>query len=334
MRDGVVIWFAVGSIGLAAAYGCGGGSDNGARDTASGASNAGGNSSGGNAAGGTSGSSTGGSTSGSGGSSGGSGGGLPACNPTAGPAKGDGTNTAIDEIDDTDIMFETAGVGMGAWDFSKDASTGTITPANTAALMPEAGGQSGSALHVMGSGLTGWGAALGAFLNGAASAFDASAYGGVAFYIKGTSNVQEGENKVMVMARMPDVLPGPGSCCSDAVMGGECYSSHRATIDIPADWTEVKLPWSSFARPAWGLGSTMDLDPSRIRDITFSFNHDMMNSVPADGASFDVWIDGLRFMTTDEMVDMGAGGMPGAGGTPGGEGGAGATPGEGGAGGG
>jgi len=223
-------------------------------------------------------------------------GGAPACNPVPGPVQGDGLDLTIDAIDDTDIMFAAAGVSMGAWDFSKDISTGTITPAGTASLVPEAGGVSGNAFHITGSGLNGWGAAIGAFLNGPTSSFDASLYGGIAFSIKGTSTVVEGSSKVMVMARMPDVLPGPGSCCNDTVAGLECYSAHRTIVDFSTDWTEVTLFWPSFVAPTWGLGSTLAFNPNRVRDITFIFNHDAVTQMPADGATFDVWIDDLRFV--------------------------------------
>jgi hypothetical protein len=272
----------------------------GAAGSSGGASAGGGGGITGAGSGGTSGAVSSGGTSGSAGSpvggspSGGSGGETTGCNPVPGPKQGDGLIVVIDELDDTDIMFSTAGVGAGAWDFSKDASSGTITPAGTVSLLPEPGGYSGSALHIQGTGLTGWGAALGAYLNGATSSFDASSYSGIAFYIKGTSTVQEGANMVMVLARMPDVLPGPGSCCSDVVLGSECYSAHRAIIGITSEWSLVTLPWSSFVGPTWGLGATLSFNPNRIRDFTFSFNHDA--ALVDAGASFDVWIDGLSFM--------------------------------------
>ncbi len=331
MRHGVFFWLAVGSVCVAANWACGG-SDGGGRANTN--SSGGTNTSGGMTAGGSTGSTAGNSSSGS--TSGGSGGGAPVCNPTAGPMKGDGTNLTIDDIDDDNLMFMTAGVGTGAWDFSKDTSTGTITPTGTATLVPETGGQAGTGLHVAGTGLTGWGAALGAFLNGATSAFDASSYGGIAFYVKGTATTSDGANKIMVLARMPDVLPGAGTCCSDAVAGAECYSAHRAVVTLTADWTEVKLPWSSFAGPTWGLGATLAFNPNRVRDITFSFNHDAMTMMPADGATFDVWIDGLRFMSADEMGGTGGSSSGGTGGTSGGGGtsAGGDTSGEGGAGGG
>ncbi len=263
----------------------------------------------------------------SGGASGGSGG-AGSCNPVPGTKAGDGKNLVIDDIDDTDTMFTPAGTGAGSWDLSKDTSTGTITPVGTTALKPEAGGQMGSALHVVGTGLTGWGAALAAFLNGPGGSFDASSYGGVAFYIKGTSKVLEGSDKVMVQARMPDVLPGPGSCCSDAMPGdgNECYSGHRVVIGITAEWQEVKIPWAEFKAPAFGKGHTTDFNPNRIRDVDFSFNHDA--AMKDDGSSFDFWVDGMRFMSKDEMgnvTPVGSGGSGGSGGGSGGSAGNGAA---------
>jgi hypothetical protein len=143
---------------------------------------------------------------------------------------------------------------------------------------------------------------LSAVLNGPTSSFDASKYGGIAFYMKGTTSVQEGVSKLMILARMPDVLPGPGSCCADTVVGSECYSAHRVVIDVPADWQEVKIVWDDFKSPAWGLGSTLAFNPNRIRDINFSFNHDTAAiDMPL---SFDVWVDGLRFLSLDEMGNL------------------------------
>jgi len=252
-------------------------------------------------------------------SAGGASGGAAACNPMPGPKKGDGTNTVIDEIDGANIMFAPAGLGSGSWDLSKDTSPmGMITPAGTTALAPTDGGHTGKALHVQGSKLTGWGAALAAILNGTTSSFDASAYGGVAFWIKGTAITQDGTDKLMVLARMPDVLPGAGSCCDDKVLGSECYSAHRAVVPVSAEWTEVKITWGDFKPATYGLGSTLPFNANRLRDITLSFNHDAAVTT-GDGTSFDVWVDGIRFLKKDETgnVTTGSGGSSsgGTGGT-------------------
>ncbi len=248
-------------------------------------------------------------------------GGTPACVPTPGAKKGDGANMIIDDIDDANTMFAPAGVGSGSWDLSKDMSAGTIMPVNTTALAPSDGGHMGKGLHVTGTGLVGWGAALAAILNGTAAAFDASAYGGVSFWIKGTTTVQEGSNKLMVLARMPDVLPGAGSCCNDKVPGSECYSAHRAVIDVTTDWTQVKIAWSDFKPPTYGLGMTLTFDPNRLRDITLSFNHDAMVTTPP-GTSFDVTVDDFKFLAKSEMGNVGSGTGGGSGGAAAGTGGA------------
>ncbi len=244
-------------------------------------------------------------------------GGTPACSPTPGK-KADGVNMVIDDIDDANTMFAPGGVGAGSWDLSKDTSMGTIMPANTTALAPVDGGHAGKGLHVQGTGLLGWGAALAAILNGTAASLDASAYGGVSFWIKGTTTVQEGSNKLMVLARMPDVLPGAGSCCNDKLPGFECYSAHRAVIDVTADWTQVKIAWADFKPPSYGLGMTLMFDPNRLRDITLSFNHDSMVMTPP-GTSFDVWVDDFKFLAKGEMgnVGSGTGGTSSAGGSGG-----------------
>jgi uncharacterized membrane protein YgcG len=334
--------FGASALALIILGACGGGSGDGRSDGTSGSTNTGGTTvlpTGGSST--TAGTTSAGTSPAAGSSAGGSGagGGAPTCDPKPGSKAGDGMNTTIDELDDTNTMFSPAGTGMGSWDFGKDTAAtamGTIMPTGTMTLMPVTGGHMGSALHVTGTGLTGWGASLAAFLNGATGSFDASSYGGVAFWIKGTTTVQEGMNKLMVQARMPDVLPGPGSCCSDTVVGSECYSGHRTTIDVPADWTEVKIPWTAFVGPAWGLGSTLAFNPNRVRDINFSFNHDTM-TMGAPATSFDVWIDGIRFMKKDEMGNVGGGtggsGNGGSGGSGAGTGGGGSSSGGGGAGG-
>ncbi len=324
MRNATTFWlFGASALGLSLLGACGGGGDGSRDDGASGAANntAGSVSSAGTQTSAGTGNGSSGAASGGNSSGGAPSGGAPTCNPAPGSKKGDGTNQVIDDLDDTNTMFAPAGVGMGTWDWGKDTATtamGTITPSGTMTLMPVTGGHDGSALHVTGMGLTGWGASLAAFLNGAMGAFDASAYGGVAFWIKGTTNVQEGTDKLMIQARMPDVLPGAGSCCNDKVMGSECYSGHRTVISITADWSEVKIPWSEFKGPAWGLGSTIPFDPNRVRDINFSFNHDAMGT---EAASFDVWVDGVRFMGKDEMGHVtgggGSGNTAGSGGTGG-----------------
>jgi hypothetical protein len=55
--------------------------------------------------------------------------------------------------------------------------------------------------------------------------------------------------------------------------------------------------------------------PNRIRAINFSFNHDSA----AQGmtpVSFDIWLDGLRFLAVEENGNVAATGVGGTGGGP------------------
>ena len=307
-----ILLFGATSVCFALVGACGGGSD-GSRDdgTAGMSTNLGGT----NATAGSGTAQAGSTATTAGSGTGGASGGAAACNPVPGSKKGDGTNTVIDEVDGANIMFMPGGVGSGSWDLSKDTSPmGMIMPAGTAALAPTDGGHAGKGFHIQGSKLTGWGAALAAILNGTSASFDASAYGGVAFWIKGTTSTQDGENKLMVLARMPDVLPGTpatGSCCDDKVKGSECYSAHRAVVGVSAEWAEVKIAWADFKPASYGLGSTLPFNANRLRDITLSFNHDSA-ATTGDGTSFDVYVDGMRFLTKDEMGNVGMTGSAGS----------------------
>src|SRR5882724_4736187 len=130
------------------------------------------------------------------------------CKTTACPCPypaGAAANTKIDDFEDGATKFNTATALMtatGYWDWSNDA-TGMVMPASTATLMTGVDATTGAAgtmksLHVSGAMHTGWGAALAAELSNGCP-FDASAYGGVSFWVKGTSSVYEGANKLLVL---------------------------------------------------------------------------------------------------------------------------------------
>ena len=145
------------------------------------------------------------------------GGASGACMPTGAgkcscpfPA-GVAANTTIDTFEDGLTTFKPATVmtAAGYWDWSNDG-TGTVTPTSTTTLVMgiETPGAAGSmkSLHVSGAMHTGWGAAVAAELNNGCP-FDASAYGGVTFWAKGTSSVFEGANKLLFLVGMPEFAP-------------------------------------------------------------------------------------------------------------------------------
>lgn len=78
-------------------------------------------------------------------------------------------------------------------------------------------------------------------MNSSGTAVDISSKKGINFYHRGSacSGTQVSYNVVLVSDNITD------------------YSYWQATVTIPAKWTKVGLPWSSFVKPAWGQGSTL-----------------------------------------------------------------------------
>jgi len=248
---------------------------------------------------------------------------------------GDGSNDAIANADDGKATFTTAGVtkAAGHWDFSHDSSSGTVTPGMNPP-MPVAGGANGTmdAMHVTGMNLTGWGAALAAEVaNGCP--FDASKYGGITFWAKGTSTVAEGANKLLVLVGMPEFLPKPQGFCDGAATNPadpNCYARHRVVIDLTADWKQYTIAWTDLQPPGY-LSVTQDFNPNRITDIVFNASGPAPMTTPA--ATFDFWIDQLAFVApgTPSTIGSGSGGSGAGGASSGGSGGAATSGGSGGA---
>jgi hypothetical protein len=215
----------------------------------------------------------------------------------------------------------TAGVAKaaGRWDFSHDASTGVTVPAGNP-VVPADGGETGKAIHVTGTNLTGWGAALAALVQGGCP-FDASGYGGITFWAKGTSTVAEGTNKLLVLVGNPEDLPKPGGFCDGAATNPPdpaCYSRHRVTIDLTADWKQYTIAWADLMPPSYYTSGDA-FGSNRITDVVFNASGPAPMTTPA--ASFDFWIDELSFVPvgTPSTIGGGAGGASagGASGTAG-----------------
>ena len=231
---------------------------------------------------------------------------------------GDGTMNVIANAEDGKSMFKTAGVATapGYWDLSKDASMGTIMPSGTATLLPVDGGAAGStkAFHVVGSNLTGWGAALAAEVNNGCP-FDGSKYGGISFYAKGSSTVLEGTNKLLVLVGNPEFIPKTnGGFCDEAAMDPNCYARHRVTIDLTPEWKQYIIAWEDLQAPTYLTGGPQ-FGANRIRDIVFNASGPSPKDTPA--TSFDFYVDEVQFVPTGtkgNVTGMGTAGS-GAGGS-------------------
>jgi len=209
---------------------------------------------------------------------------------------GNGTDDAISDLEAGKTLFKPTDLGSAAgyWDFSRDVSQGTTSPTGTATLAPVDGGANGTtkALHVTGSNLSGWGAALAAILSNGCP-FDASKYGGFSFYAKGTSSTVEGANKLLVLAGNPEYIPQElGGFCDDFALDQRCYARHRVLIDLKPDWKQYVITWADLLPAPYG--NPLPFGPDRVRDIIFSADGPAKATDPA--TSFDLWIDELAFV--------------------------------------
>jgi len=266
------------------------------------------------------------------GTSSGTGGGSASCDPATMcctslkcpcpyPA-GAAANLTIADMEDGTTKFKTATVmtAAGYWDWSNDA-TGTVMPASTATLMVDATtGAAGTmkSLHVSGAMHTGWGAALAAEVSNGCP-FDASTYGGISFWAKGTSTVLEGPNKLLVLVGMPEFIPTEnGGFCNDSATlmppDPNCYARHRVLIDLTPAWKQYTVAWTDLAPPTY-LPNGPAFNPNRIRDIVFNASGPSGDATMPP-ATFDFSVDELKFVPMGTMGTVG-GGAGGASGTAG-----------------
>jgi hypothetical protein len=186
----------------------------------------------------------------------------------------------IDDLEDGDGRILVSSGRQGPWHVFNSSDTGAGK-----AISPEMGGHSGQyAMHTSGMGYMF--AGLGFGLNNAdttpesaqSKAYDASAWTGVAFWVKAGSN---GSASLRVEAPMRDFVPTErGGTCT-----GNCWNVYGAAVTSPltASWQEIKIPFSSMQRET---GSTPAFDAKQL--LTISFKHTASDR-------FDFWIDDVRF---------------------------------------
>jgi peptidoglycan/xylan/chitin deacetylase (PgdA/CDA1 family) len=140
------------------------------------------------------------------------------------------------------------------------------------------------ALHYAGSGVMAWSGTTLAFLggNGAGTCYDASAYQGIKFKVKGTvkgsgSGVQENQIIVSLVTAETQTRKFGGDLAGE---GGH----FNKIIDITADWTEVKIAWADLNKPTWGdTASLTAVANAKLQAIDWGI-HDK-------ATEWDVWID-------------------------------------------
>jgi hypothetical protein len=321
-----------GSAGGSSGSGSGGSAGSGQGGSAgSGQGGSAGSGSGGSGTGGSAGSGQGGSAgSGAGGSTGGTGTGggsgdmagaeaepaacagpnLAAGNRCAVPAqvfKGMGNEPLIDDMEPTpgETMechkIRAVDGRQGIWNFGKDATSpnGAVTFKLEA---PGAGGKAGStrAIRFNGQGLNGYGGYLATPL---APCYDASAYKGISFWMKGDP-AKAPFVKVAILTPYSSLADEGGKCVQGAGAGNECYDHFAVPLfRVASTWTRYSITWQQLGQAGWGQKIPTTVQPEKeIIGISFS---PVWSNDAAPNKSFDFALDDISFEVNGPFADTG-----------------------------
>lgn len=180
--------------------------------------------------------------------------------------------------------------GRGGWWFAYDDRTqGSLVRERVALAGAD---DTGHALHFLTQGFRKWGAGFGVALHpdttyARGCVYDASAYSGLTFRIRGHGRVR---------LTLSDVVSTPRT------QGGSCTRDERDCHDRPGMWITLDSAWKSYELPfcrlvpeGWG-GSSETLDPSRLLRLIFH-----TGEVHAgERGNVEVWLDDLSFYRLED----------------------------------
>jgi endoglucanase len=196
--------------------------------------------------------------------------------PEGRPCSGDGV---IDDGEDGNNQVLTAKGRGGYWYTFLDNAGSSISPLAGQFSMAQGGGGSTYAAHMTGKVGTGQVvfAGMGFNFTEPKGPYDASAYKGVSFKAK------KGAGTAAVRMKVPDGDTDPdGKVCS------ECFNDFGADLELTDAWTTYVFPFASMRQLAgWGSPHPAAIDPKKLYGIQFQVN--------SPGASFDIWVDDLKF---------------------------------------
>ncbi len=153
---------------------------------------------------------------------------------------------------------------------------------------PTNGGPSGNthALHYRGTAPLGFGATIGVPV---ASCYDASAYKGVSFWMKGDPSVGNAQVKFSVATPPTEPIASGGGCTLADELAGKCYDHYAQTETISTQWVRHDIHWQDLKQ---NCSSGNGYKPqSEILNFSFSILD------PSKG--FDFWVDNFSFDTGD-----------------------------------
>src|SRR6266508_1477526 len=172
---------------------------------------------------------------------------------------------------------------------SRDSRTGSwhqYSDPSAAAQMVLATTSGGSkdsaqALHYWG-GKGPWGASLALPI---ANCYDASAYDGISFWIKGDPSKGNTQVKFNVQTPVTEPAMSGGACTAG------CQDHFAKMVDITATWTRIKVPWSDLKRLS--CKDTVPPVPANFQPQKQVLSISFQQPDPSKG--FDFWIDDITF---------------------------------------
>jgi len=186
-----------------------------------------------------------------------------------------GAPALIDDFEDGDSLVLPNDGRSGGWHTTHDG-TGQLLMTSEPPL-PTDGGANGTtkALHLSGTGFTGWGAGFGLEFRPNAAPYDASVHQGVHFWAKGV-------NRLRVILTQANLSPAH-ACSTCPIAGEECGLFYNTEVFLSDIWTEFFIPWTS-------LGHTFEggtaVGPDQLMTLQFE--------TPA-AAAVEFWIDEVAF---------------------------------------
>lgn len=209
-----------------------------------------------------------------------------------------GTTLLVDDVEDDNLDVLPADGRDAKWFESHDTTAGAQVSLKVEPTAPGAPGTT-KAMHYHVSGLDGWGAVIGLPFN---LCYDASAYAGFSFWIKGSQDAK-GTDQVKLSMHTPISEPeASGGACKDLP---NCYNHFAADIfTVPTVWTRYTFTWSQFKQGAgWGIQAPADYSPQKqILAISLSPVYEGTDPSMIKQKSFDIWLDQVSFDLSGDLT--------------------------------
>jgi hypothetical protein len=199
---------------------------------------------------------------------------------------GDVDPLLIDDLEDGNAKIPEVEGRRGIWYTINDETPGGIQFPALDEFSPATDGAAGSncSARTWGEGFFDWGIALGVNFNFGGGypeilprAYDATAYGGVGFYLKGVGTVR------VNFSTMAVVPPSDGGSCS-----ATCWDKHGVDFELTDTWTYHEIRWDDPDLGQQGWGTPAPFDPSQLLSMEFQMLWAAEYS--------DVYVDELRFL--------------------------------------